>query len=288
MNFLSWVLSFFKKVPHNSFPTDNQGIIEGIRDTDWVSGSIPFEVRNASGDWRPYLPTDERQSNGRADTMGCVSFSLTNSIEIQIKKLSKQEFNFSDRFLAKMSGTTRRGNLLSVVADTVRKYGLVKQETWPEPENYTWETYYSDIPQEIIDKGKTEFPFQIAYEWIAADRQSLQRHLQHAPIQITIPGSNPIHAVTLVAIVGDTYFYCDSYYPFLKSMSTPPASAFKTVVFDNRIVMRQIAWNDKERGVYVAFDTQARQLQFKDALISLFPNYRLEEREWNLGKRPWG
>jgi hypothetical protein len=116
---------------------------------------------------------------------------------------------------------------------------------------------------------------------------SLLKHLQHAPIQITIPGSNPIHAVCLVAIVGDVYYYYDSYAPFLKSMSTPPASALKVVLYDSRIVMRQIGWADTEKGRYVGFDTPERQQKFDAALLSLFPDYRLEEKEWNLGKRPW-
>jgi len=51
---------------------------------------------------------DEVQFSRYADAMACVSFSATNRIEIQIKNLSLQSFNFSDRFLAKLSGTTKQ------------------------------------------------------------------------------------------------------------------------------------------------------------------------------------
>ena len=45
---------------------------------------------------------------------------------------------------------------------------------------------------------------------------------------------------------------------------------------------------DKTKGVLVEFDTPERQKKFFDALNSLFPDYRLEEKEWNLGKKLWG
>jgi hypothetical protein len=55
----------------------------------------------------------------------------------------------------------------------------------------------------------------------------------------------------------------------------------------NRIVTRKIGWNDNEKGRYVALDTEDRQKRSGNALLTLFPDYRLEEKEWNLGKRPW-
>jgi hypothetical protein len=224
------VRSFFSKpVPHNSFPTDNQGVLEGVSPTDFVAGAIPFEERNPSADWRPYLPDGELQRSANADGMHCVSSSNTNSSEIQIKQMSNQVWNFSERFLAKMSNTTRQGNWLNVVAETVRKNGLVSEASWPTPKDFTWESFYTEIPDEVKARAKAEFPFSIAYEWVPSDKASLLYHLQHAPLQITIPGQNPVHAVVLVAIVGDLYYYYDSYAPFLKSMSTPPASAMKIV-----------------------------------------------------------
>lgn len=289
MNILSWLASLFSKpVPHDSFPTDNTGVLHDIRDTDWVAGSIPFEVRNASGDWRAFLPTpDEVQNSQYADSMACVSFSLTNSLEIQAKKLTGKEYNWSDRYLAKLSGTTKTGNFQYKVADAVRAFGLVNQETWPTPLSFTWDTFYSAIPTELVARAAAEFPFSIAYEWISTERTSLLHHLQHAPIQMTIPGQNPFHAVCLVAIVGNLYYYYDSYAPFLKTMSGPPATAMKIVLNDNRIIMRKIAWNDSEKGMYVGFDTLERQAKFVAAMQTLFPDYRIEEKDWNLGKRPW-
>lgn len=289
MNIFQWLVSLFSKVPHNSFPNTNHGLIDYQNPADFVAGTLPFEVRNASADWRQWLPDkDEVQKSSNADAMACVSFSLTNSLEMQARKITGKNYNWSDRFLAKLSGTTKEGNALGVVADTVRKLGLVNESTWATPQDFTWSSFYVDVPDYVKAAAKAEFPFSIAYEWVPATKTSLQYHLQHAPLQITIPGKNPNHAVVLVAIVGSTYYYYDSYAPFLKSMSMPPHAALKVVLTDNRIIMRQISWNDSEEGVYVGFDSVPRQLAFFQAMQQMLPDYRVEEKKWNLGKRPWG
>src|SRR3954449_11002346 len=99
----------------------NHGVILGQRPEDWMAGGasqIVYEVRNPSGDWRPYLPTGEKQF-GKEDFFDCVTFSLLNAIEMQEKFLTSIEVNYSDRFIAKRSNTTHEGNYLYLVADTV-------------------------------------------------------------------------------------------------------------------------------------------------------------------------
>jgi hypothetical protein len=61
----------------------------------------------------------------------------------------------------------------------------------------------------------------------------------------------------------------------------------KVILDDKRIIMRKVGWSDAEKGIYTGFDTLARQQQFYNAMLTLFPDYRIEQREWNLGKRPW-
>lgn len=291
MTFMSFLRRWFNTLPSNSFPDKNTGVIREQRETDYLSGTLPYEVRNATGDWRSYLPVTERQSNLSTETMACVSYSHTSSLEIQAKKMTGKEYNWSDRFLARMSETTRNGNSLARVADSVRAFGLVNQETWPEPANYTWDSFYSNIPQDVILKGKEEFPFSIAYEWVGTTPTSLQYHLKHAPLQITIPGSNPTHAVVLVALLNGVYYYYDTYPPFLKTMTTRPADALKVVLGDkSKIKIRKIGWGfgDPERGIYFPFDTLVRQQDVLSKLSAIFPDYELDpHKEWMLGSRPW-
>lgn len=220
----------------------NDGVILGRRPTDYVHGlvgSLPYEIRNQSGDWTDYLPSTERQSNRNTDTMACVTYSLLNVIETQIKFLSGKDSNYSDRWLAKMSGTTTTGNYLWKVADTVRLKGLVPQELWPEPADYTWDSYYSDIPLEIQSKG-LEFlkNWTIAYEWIELTPESLLKHLKHAPLQVVIPG----HAIECFSFYepGDVVRYFDTYDPFYKSSNLSHLSDALKVVLIRKEPMRLV------------------------------------------------
>src|SRR5207247_8242189 len=112
-----------------------------------------YEVLNPSGDWTAYLPSAENQSTHIVDTMACVTFSCLNVIETQIKFLTGREVNFSDRFIAKLSGTTQQGNTVQNVLDAIRKYGLVLEEEWPTDLNFNWDQYYAPVPDEVIKKA---------------------------------------------------------------------------------------------------------------------------------------
>ena len=132
----------------------NYGVLLGQRRTDYIAGTLPYEVRNSSGDWEQYLPTGEKQFNRNMDTMACVSFSALNAIEVQYKFLTGEEINLSDRFTATMSGTTPKGNYLWKVADSLRHDGVVPEYSWPSPQDFTWDTYYSPVPVDTINQAK--------------------------------------------------------------------------------------------------------------------------------------
>ena len=203
----------------------NHGVILGQRPTDWVAGAstfITYEVRNESGDWRPYLPTKEIQY-GKEDSMSCVSFSAINAIEMQEKFLTGLESNYSDRWLAVMSNTTPQGNYLYIVADTIRKYGLVKEERYPAPPNYTFNEYHTkpspELQTQLEKEGKewlNEWDFK--YEFVPATKESMLGHIKQAPLQIVIPG----HAIVNFLCEQDIVNYFDTYNPHEKK--TPYAN----------------------------------------------------------------
>jgi hypothetical protein len=207
----------------------NMGVIIGQRSTDYIAGTLPYENRNPSGDWTPYLPTTEKQYFDGGDSMACVSFSANNSVEIQTKFLSGNETNYSDRFLAKMSGTTQQGNYLYIVADTIRKCGLVAEEDWPALPVFTWGTYYSDIPDWIKTKAlKWLDNWEVKYEFLSdLSKESLMNHLHHAPLQVVIPG----HAVVLILNNQDVVEYFDTYSPFIKQSNGSFMQALKIVLY---------------------------------------------------------
>jgi hypothetical protein len=205
----------------------NDGALIGRKEGDYIAGTLPYEVRNPSGDWMPVLVVGEKQLNYKGDSMSCVSFSFTNCIEIQEKHQTGVEVNYSDRFLAVMSGTTRQGNWLWKVADTARNIGLVLEHRYPMPkEPWTWDDYHAPIPEPLLTElklegGESKKNNDIAYEWIDLTPESISKHLKHAPLQMVFPS----HAVAGVAlkIENGIITYFDSGEPFIK---TKPLSAF--------------------------------------------------------------
>jgi hypothetical protein len=238
-------------------------------------------VRNFNGDWRPALPTNEGQlmkvgDKSYGDTNACVSFSASNVCETMLNWLIQTgqmptdslnflksngyidaggKINFSDRFLAKMSGTDPNvGNTLQAVWDSIRHNGMVPESMWPAPTSawqlllnvgdYSlpdfWARYYAPVPQEVVDAGKrfTKW-FETQYEWMAWNGHPLTMPqladaLKVAPLQIATavcPGwntDNPInacgpggaHATTMVNVEpGAAYDIYDHYNPFSKRFS---------------------------------------------------------------------
>ncbi|HEX8196362.1 MAG TPA: hypothetical protein VF571_09255 [Pyrinomonadaceae bacterium] len=204
------------------------------RPTDYKAGAFTFvsyEVRNPSGDWRPYLVKKEYQK-AREDSMSCVSFSACSSIEIQEKFITGKEPNYSDRWIAKMSDTQPDGNWLYKVADVVRNYGMVDEADYPAPPNYTFKQYHAPIPEhlksQLIAKGKKWLEkWDVKTEFLAANKPEMMKHIKHAPLQIVIPG----HAIVNFLCEQDIVNYFDTYSPFEKK--TPYSniqSAYKYVL----------------------------------------------------------
>ena len=202
----------------------NHGVIVDQRDTDWIAGvntQIVYEVRNPSGDWRPFLPPGEKQvtDNYQTDFLDCVTRSLQNAIETQEKFLTGNQYDYSDRWTAKRSGTTKQGNYLYKVADQVRYDGLVLESEYPDIATGTWEEQYADIPEplntQLIANGqKWKEKWDFKYEFIPLNKQAMLDHIKQAPLQLVIPG----HAVVGFLCEQDIVDYFDSYSPFEKKV----------------------------------------------------------------------
>jgi len=198
--------------------TQNKGLLVDPRERVRVAGIIGYTVRNPDGDWTKWLPDGEKQSNG-IDTMACVSFSLLNCIETQEYFLTGKQVNYSDRWLAKISGTTKQGNYLVSVAEAVNQYGLVREESWlpPDLDNYTWEQYYAEPGpakhKELLAEGQEWLKtHKFQYEWLTTDRDEILKQLKQCPLQVCIPG----HAIMNFYSYVDVIHFFDSYDPFWK------------------------------------------------------------------------
>lgn len=188
----------------------NRGVIYESRESDLIAGTIPFEERNPSGDWTSYLPPGELQYSMHGDSMACVTFSALNVLEAQIKFLTGESIDHSDRFTAKMSKTTPQGNTLQNVWNSIRNDGVVLESEWPQPKDFDWNTFYAEIPQEVKNRA---FKYDIAYEWMPTTREAMLQQLKQSPVHLILPG----HAVMGFFCDQDVEDYFDTYNPFQKS-----------------------------------------------------------------------
>lgn len=173
--------------------TDNLGFLPpepDYKDTDYILGAatmVPFEELVPDGDWSKYKPDYEDQNHAGADKMDCVSESATSSVEFQINRMIREgiietepitdwlytnehglRFECSQRYVAKLSGTTSSGNTQPRVGDAIRTFGIAPEKIWATPRASTymsWEEYYKTVPATVIDKGKDLLKyFDITYQ----------------------------------------------------------------------------------------------------------------------------
>jgi len=155
-------------------------------------------------DWRPFSPPGEEQISDPiitkmyADSLGCVSFSAVHCIESQEIKKFGHTLEYSERALAKLSGTTTQGNSFENVVNAIKKYGLILEKDWPTPKSFTWAEFYADIPQEIINKA---VPVEVDFLTTGAS-------LENAPLWTEI-GKNGQMAHVVEQLNSNQYF--DSY-----------------------------------------------------------------------------
>lgn len=160
--------------------------------TEWTFGAfsqpslatIPIEDRDL------YLPRGEIQ-RGVEDFQDCATRSPHNQLEAQFTYLyqnglltkentlwleekgyvTEDMVEFSDRFTAILSGTTRNGNSLKAPLESIRKNGLIPKKVLPKNASFTWAQYHdpSKITAEMKALGK-EFAkrFTINYEQVYA------------------------------------------------------------------------------------------------------------------------
>lgn len=175
-------------------PNLNNGFIEEkvkqlVERGDYFLGAGDVDVLT-DGQWDRYSSKGELQRRNDRDKMACVTFSGHNGLEEIINfyisqeknQLATQEqidilnvfrafglikdgeCNVSDRYTAKMSGTSIRGNSQQIVANSIRHNGLVAEDKWPYVND--WDEYYKPILPEIIKLGRQFVEYiDITYKW---------------------------------------------------------------------------------------------------------------------------
>lgn len=101
-------------------------------------------------DWTTKVPPWECQYSAltHTDAEDCVAESLCHIVYMLTGR------RYSPRALAYLSNTKPTGNYTDVVMNAANANGLIPYELWPSPQDFTWESYYSAIPKEVLDQGE--------------------------------------------------------------------------------------------------------------------------------------
>jgi len=233
---------------------EQSGFLFKLNPQDYITGASPLKWESfTDGDWRKYLPLEEKQFNATFDTMSCTTFSALNVLEtlinflIQNNKIDVESLktlgyiqngkvNFSDRFTAIMSGTMRNGNYFQNVMDSVRKDGLLPEVDLPFS-GKTWDEYHdkSKITEAMKAKAKKILDiFDFAYEWVELDDSStnLFEALKQSPVQVAVTKEQPSHAIMLPKID----FEFETYSPFLRPRTRTLGYAMKIMATPKAVV----------------------------------------------------
>ena len=210
---------------------------------DWILGGISGmakDILQPGRNWTSFLPVYENQSFPWGDTMSCVTFSAWNAVETMAKRRHGIDLNKSDRFTAKLSGTTATGNNFWNVAESITKlHGAVEQASWPNSGSTSFADFFKEIPQLVVDEGNKWFvgEYVIQREYVPDDIASLWEALQYGPIQVAIHAYGSLvngvyqrteaqgnHAVLLYAAVENQVWKIFDHY----------SNTFKDLVWDTR------------------------------------------------------
>ncbi len=194
---------------------------------DWVFGALssPCITDIPETERENYLPRGEKQNVGE-EKMDCASRSPINELETKFnwllrnKKLlpenekwlrdngyiTENGIEFSDRFIAILSGTTREGNSLKAPIDAIRKNGLVPKYKLPQVS--TFNDYHNKesvtgsllaLGQQFLQRFKINYEkvYQVHYkELLKEDMMGVAGYAWPTPVNGEYPktDSEPNHA----------------------------------------------------------------------------------------------
>lgn len=196
-------------------------------------GSLGGDVLQPTGQWDVDLPEDEVQNLNGIEPYACTLFALLNCVETLIKLQFGEDRNYSDRWLAKATGTdSKLGNDPQYVAEYLRAHGVVAQTDWGF-DNWvdTFAKFYAPLPAALYSIA-VEFiaEFEFKHEYVPTDAASLKQALTYSPLAVglyawqqnfeqypegyyfTPPGVQPNHCVMLYGYEPGQYWKVfDSY-----------------------------------------------------------------------------
>ena len=159
---------------------------EDFRFGDAKLGDSPI---NLDANWSGWLPDVEVQNLNGIEPYACVSFTTLNCVEILERHKLGATDNWSDRFLATISGTAeQKGNSPQAVAEMLRKQGCVKEQDLPFDSSVTtFDKFYAPIKSSLLTMAlafKAEFSF--GHSYVPSNAEAMMEALKYSPLGISV------------------------------------------------------------------------------------------------------
>ena len=155
----------------------------------WVLGDArnEFPVLQPDGQWDDFLPAFESQVENGYDPLSCVSEAYTSVEEALERRKYGTAPEYSERFLAQISGTERKGgNSLHDVCETARLVGLVPEEQWPSL-GIPREEFYVQPPAELYGLARKDHDtYERLHKDVPATKGAIKRALLSSPLMFSV------------------------------------------------------------------------------------------------------
>lgn len=249
-----------------------------IDGTEWEFGAIstpclyavPLDKR------QQYLPTGELQNIGE-EKFSCVTRAYLNDLETKFNYAAKNwiiqlenrtfldqyrndkgDIEFSDAFIAILSGTTRQGNSLKAPADAIRKCGLIPKKLLPQLDTFDADYDPLRISQTLRDLGG-EFlrRFKINYEQVyyanieealKQDIPSFGLYAWPSPLNGEYPKTDGSYNHCVMAFAPATYIFDNYIDPVDGDFIKKLAADYNMTPYGYRIYVSQET-NEADRGI---------------------------------------
>lgn len=165
-----------------------------IEADEYVLGGrqLPRPVLQPTGQWHEYLPDYERQFTDLYDTYGCTVYGTLNALEMLDRRLKNRKSDYSERFTYNLVPVRPPGSDPHLVAETVRKFGLIDQALLPM--TTTFEEFTATVKPDALRLGlgwlKTN---DMGHEWLwkgniapEAKDELLRDALRYSPIGVSV------------------------------------------------------------------------------------------------------
>ena len=189
-----------------------------------------------NGDWRDYLPSEERQARSNFDTYGCTIYNTINPIEILDRKLFGEKSEYAERFVYIGTGTRPPGNNPHVIGEWIRKNGLIPEAMLPFNNLIQGLSDYASpnpLIADFIEEGGGWLQRKtFNHDWIIGKDKTdmLKEALRSSPLGVSVSPleerggvyyrtqEQDVHWTCLIAYEGNVPVIFDSYAPFIKRL----------------------------------------------------------------------